>query len=254
MRKGLNPPPLYIGTSGWNYDHWRNDFYRGVRRKEWLAHCADRFSGIEINSTFYRLQTVDTFARWRDETPANFRFAIKGNRFLTHNKKLNDPRPAIALERERAQGLGNKLAAVLWQLPGNFHSHLDRLEQFAQALDSWSNVRHAIEFRHASWFSDEVADCLGRHRIAACQSDAADWPMWDAVTTDMVYVRLHGHSRTYASSYSRATLQRWAARIGEWRAQGRTVHVYFDNDAEGAAPGDALRLMEYAGLTPRAKK
>jgi uncharacterized protein YecE (DUF72 family) len=248
MREGLRLPPLYIGTSGWNYEHWRDDFYRGLRREDWLAYCAERFTGIEINATFYRLQNTDTFARWRDQTPANFRFTIKGNRFLTHNKKLNDARAAIALERERAQGLGDKLAAVLWQLPGNFHIHLDRLKAFAKELDSWSRARHAIEFRHPSWFTGEVADCLTRHRIAACQSDAADWPMWDALTTDMVYVRLHGHSRTYASAYSRASLERWATRIADWRAQGRMVHVYFDNDSEGAAPRDALRLMEYAGI------
>lgn len=250
MRQGLSTPPVYIGTSGWNYDHWRDDFYRGVRKKDWLKFCADRFTGIEINATFYRLQNRSTFSRWRDQTPPGFHFAAKGNRFLTHNKKLNDPRPAVRLERERAQGLGDKLAAVLWQLPGNFHFHLDRLQAFADALGSWNTVRHTIEFRHRSWFVDEVADCLAQHRIAVCQSDAADWPMWEAVTTDMVYVRLHGHSRTYASAYSNASLQQWAKRVCRWQKEGREVHVYFDNDGEGAAPHDALRLMEYAGIAP----
>lgn len=250
MRQGLNPAPIYIGTSGWNYDHWRDDFYRGLRRKDWLSYCASKFTGIEINATFYRLQNRSTFERWREQTPTGFRFTIKGNRFLTHNKKLKDPRPAIMLERERADALGDKLAAVLWQLPGNFHLHLDRLQEFVAALDCWNNVRHAIEFRHRSWFAEETRRCLAQRRIAICLSDAADWPLWDEVTTDLVYLRLHGHSRTYASAYARASLQYWADRIRRWHREGRTVHVYFDNDGEGAAPRDARRLMSLLELSP----
>ena len=234
---------VYIGTSGWNYDSWRADFYRGLARRRWLAFCAERFTGIEVNATFYRLQDKNTFRRWRDETPADFRFALKGNRFLTHDKKLIDPLPGIRLERERAKALGDKLAAVIWQLPERFHKNLERLEGFARALKNWRTVRHALEFRHASWFDDEVAACLRAHRLAVCQSDAADWPLWDAVTTDLVYVRLHGHTATYASSYRAAELGQWARRIRRWLKQGRDVHVYFDNDARGAAPRNALELI-----------
>jgi uncharacterized protein YecE (DUF72 family) len=233
----------FIGTSGWNYDSWKNSFYEGRPRKEWLAHCATRFTAIEVNATFYRLQTVETFRRWRDATPAGFRFAVKANRYLTHNKKLADPLAPIRLERSRASGLGDKLAAVVWQLPQNFHRNIERLQTFARALRCWRRVRHAIEFRHPSWFEHEVAACLGDHRIAVCQSDAADWPMWDAVTTDLVYVRLHGHELTYASGYSEAKLRDWADKLRRWMADGREVHVYFDNDAFGHAPENALRLM-----------
>jgi len=233
----------YIGTSGWNYDSWRDDFYRGLTRKQWLAFCAARFTAVEVNATFYRLQDKNTFRRWRDATPADFRFAIKGNRFLTHNKKLLDPLPSIRLDRDRAKGLGDKLAAVIWQLPERFHKNLERLEGFARALNSWRTARHAIEFRHDSWFDDEVAACLHAHRLAVCQSDAADWPRWDAVTTDMVYIRLHGHSTTYASSYHARELGQWAKRIRRWLKQGRDVHAYFDNDARGAAPRNAEELM-----------
>ncbi len=239
-----------IGTSGWNYDSWRDGFYDARPRREWLRYAASRFTGIEVNATFYRLQSRDTFRRWREETPAGFRFAIKGNRFLTHNKKLADPLPAIRLDRDRARGLGDKLAAVVWQLPHNFHKHMDRLEAFARALGRWRQPRHAIEFRHASWFDDEVAECLRTHGLAVCQSDAADWPMWDAVTTDLVYIRLHGHDITYASAYSQTELQSWAGRLRRWLRQGRDVHVYFDNDAFGAAPQNAMaliRLVEQRG-------
>jgi uncharacterized protein YecE (DUF72 family) len=234
----------YIGTSGWNYRSWKDSFYAGVRQKDWLRFCAERFTGIEVNATFYRLQEKSTFERWRDETPDGFRFAIKGNRFLTHNKKLADPVRSIQVERERARGLGNKLAAVVWQMPRFLKKNMGRLNDFATALRRWPEARHALEFRHTSWFDEEVADCLRHHRLAVCLSDAADWPIWEAVTTDLVYVRLHGHTRTYASAYSTAALKRWARRARGWLKERRDVHVYFDNDAEGAAPRDALRLIE----------
>jgi uncharacterized protein YecE (DUF72 family) len=233
----------YIGTSGWNYDSWREVFYGGRPKKEWLQFCAQHFSAIEVNATFYRLQTKATFERWRAETAPGFHFAIKANRYVTHNKKLTDPQPSIELERERAAGLGPQLAAIVWQLPRNLHRNLPRLESFALALGRWQEVRHAIEFRHESWFDDEVASCLCKHRIAVCQSDAADWPLWDAVTTDLVYVRLHGHSLTYASRYADAELRAWATRVRHWQGEGRDVYVYFDNDALGNAPRDALRLI-----------
>lgn len=243
----------FVGTCGWNYDAWWEPFYEGRPPRQWLSFCAGKFTAIEVDATFYRLQTAETFRRWRDETPARFRFSIKANRFLTHNKKLKDPLPVIRLERDRAAGLGAKLAVVLWQLPRNFQRNLERLEGFARALRAWRRPRHAIEFRHRSWFDEEVAACLRRHHIAVCQSDAADWPFWDAVTTDLVYVRLHGHEATYSSSYSERALRGWARKVRRWRLEGRDVYVYFDNDAFGHAPGNALRLMELVSAGPGAR-
>lgn len=234
----------YIGTSGWNYEGWRATFYADRPKSEWLALCAQRFSSIEVNATFYRLQSKQTFQRWRTGTPPHFRFAIKANRYLTHNKKLLDPLPSIVLERSRAAGLGAKLAAVLWQLPHNLHRNPEKLEGFTRALQHWRSARHAIEFRHQSWFDEQIAACLKERRIAVCQSDAADWPLWDTVTTDLVYVRLHGHTVTYASGYTQTELQAWATRVQRWMREGRDVHVYFDNDALGHAPRDALRLLD----------
>ena len=234
----------YIGTSGWSYNSWKDDFYRDIPRRYWLRFCAQRFTALEVNATFYRLQRKETFARWREETPAGFRFAIKGNRYLTHNKGLADPARSIRMDREAAQGLRGKLAVVLWQLPRTFEKDATRLDTFAAALQGWPEARHALEFRHPSWFDSEVADCLRAHRIAVCWSDAADWPLWGTVTTDLVYVRLHGHTRTYASAYSNASLTHWADRVCEWLQQDHDVHVYFDNDSEGAAPRDATRLIQ----------
>lgn len=235
-------PGIFIGTSGWNYDHWKDRFYAGVSRADRLRHYAGRFNSVEVNATFYRLQKPATLGRWRDETPARFRFAIKGNRYLTHNKRLKDPHHSVALERSNACPLGDKLAVVLWQLPGNLAKDVERLSGFLESLHAWRDVRHAVEFRHPSWFDDETAACLDAHDVANCQSDAADWPMWTTVTTDLVYIRLHGHTRTYASAYSGKALAAWAASIRQWHRAGRSVHVYFDNDAEGAAPRDAARL------------
>ena len=240
---------FYVGTSGWTYPRWAATFYAGVPRRDWLRYAASRFTALEINATFYGLQRRSTFERWRDETPPDFAFALKANRYLTHNRKLREPAEPIRRERERAEALGPKLKAVLWQLPEALRADLDRLRAFLDALAAgWPRVPHAIEFRHRSWFADAVADELRARDIAVCISDAADWPMWDAVTARIVYVRLHGHTRTYASAYHPRALRRWAARARRWAAEGRDVHIYFDNDAEGAAPYDALRLLAFLGV------
>jgi uncharacterized protein YecE (DUF72 family) len=238
------PGNIYIGTSGWSYPHWKDDFYKNVPKKEWLSYCSEKFTGIEINATFYGSQKRATFERWRDETQRDFVFTMKGNRYITHNKKLIDPQVPLQREKVQAMGLGKKLVVVVWQLPANFRKNLDRLLAFADALRAWPEVRHTIEFRNCSWFEDDVAECLRDHGIAVCLSDAADWPLWDIVTTDLVYVRLHGHTTTYSSAYSTHSLEKWAQRIKQWTIEGRDVHVYFDNDAKGAAPNDAIRLLE----------
>ena len=234
----------YIGTSGWNYKNWRNGFYGDTPQKRWLRFCAERFSAIEVNGTFYRLQEKSTFKKWRDETPKDFVFAIKGHRYVTHNKKLLDVEDAVIRCRESASPLGKRLAAMVWQLPAFLKKDIRRLEKFVETLRHWETTRHAIEFRHRSWFDDEVAECLRKHAVAVCMSDAPDWPMWKEVTTDLVYIRLHGHTRKYASSYSKPALRKWATRIRTWLEEDRDVHIYFDNDAEGAAPRNALTLLQ----------
>lgn len=242
MRPRGAAPRIFIGTSGWTYDAWKDGFYAGVPRARWLAHYARHFDAVEVNATFYHRLRPATFAHWRAGTPARFRFAIKANRFLTHVKRLAFDAPSW--RRQRAQGapLGGKLAAVLWQLPQSLKRDPDRLASLVRRLDRWTAVRHAIEFRDASWFDEETARLLAAHRIAVAQSDSADWPLWDAVTTDLVYVRLHGHAATYRSRYGARALDAWARRIGRWRDEGRTVHVYFDNTDAGHAIGDAARL------------
>jgi len=235
---------FYVGTSGWNYPDWQDDFYAGIIRRDRLKFYAQQFPAVEVNGTFYRLQSPDTFQKWAQETPANFRFAIKANRYLTHHKKLMDPAASVLIEKNHAEALKEKLAVVLWQLPGLVKKDLVKLQQFIAALLQWKNVRHTVEFRHASWFDDETAHYLAEAGLAVCLSDAEAWPMWDRVTTDLVYIRLHGHTQTYVSSYSKPELAQWADRIEQWLKQDKQVHVYFDNTAQGAAPHNALELQK----------
>jgi len=174
----------------------------------------------------------------------NFRSPSKGHRYITHDKKLIDVEEPVIRCRDAASPLGNRLAAVVWQLPAFLKKTVERLEKFLQILHHWKLTRHAIEFRHETWFDEEVAECLMKHAVAVCMSDAPDWPMWDRITTDMVYIRLHGHTRKYASNYSKRSLKKWATRAECWLQDDRDVHVYFDNDAEGAAPNNALTLLD----------
>ncbi|MDX2087489.1 MAG: DUF72 domain-containing protein [Kofleriaceae bacterium] len=232
----------YVGTSGWVYKGWREHLYADAPVKDWLRVASRTFDTLEINGSFYTQIQPATYARWRSETPSEFTFALKGHRFVTHYKRLRDCEASVVLLRDQARGLGDKLRAVVWQLPSNFRLDLDRLDGFLHALHRWRRVTHALELRHRSWFVPEVAAQLRAAGVAVCLSDAPDFPMWREVTADLVYVRLHGHTRKYASSYSVAHLRRWAHDIERWMAEGRDVLVYFDNDAEGHAVRNAVTL------------
>jgi uncharacterized protein YecE (DUF72 family) len=240
----------YIGTSGWVYAGWREHLYADTPTKKWLSVASRAFDALEINGSFYTQIKPATYARWYAETPDSFRFALKGHRFVTHYKRLRDCRDSIVRLRDQVKPLGEKLAAVVWQLPSTFRCDLARLEDFMHALGAWRGVRHALEMRHRSWFNAEVAALLRAANVSVCISDAPDFPMWREVTADLVYVRLHGHTRKYASSYTERSLRAWAADARRWVREGRDVHVYFDNDAEGHAVRNALRLQELVAGTP----
>jgi uncharacterized protein YecE (DUF72 family) len=248
----MNAGKIYVGTSGWDYAGWKDQFYAGVARKDWLSYNAKCFSGLEVNNSFYRLLNVDATRRWYESTPDNFCFAIKGHKFITHNKRLKEPEASLKLQRENVVGLGNKLRVVLWQLSSNFRKDMARLGAFVKALQIWPEVRHVIEFRHESWFDYDVAQFLCGYRIASSISDAGNWPIWKRVTTDLAYIRLHGRPHTYASAYSSEALNRWAQVARYWSEQGKDVHVYFDNDGKGAAPFDARKFMTLLNLQKEA--
>jgi uncharacterized protein YecE (DUF72 family) len=234
---------IYVGTSGWVYRSWRAHLYADAPMRRWLEIASRTFGSLEINGSFYGQIQPATYARWRAEAPDGFVFAVKGHRYVTHYKRLRDCAASIALLRDQASALGDKLGAVIWQLPSSFKIDLDRLDDFLRALRGWP-TRHAIELRHASWFVPDVADRLRAANVASCMGDAPDFPMWREVTADFVYARLHGHTRKYASSYSAASIRTWAADAKRWRDAGRDVFIYLDNDAEGHAVRNARALAE----------
>lgn len=240
---------VFVGPSGWSYKSWVQTTNVGLPARDRLPVIARLFNAVEVNGSFYRQIRRETYAGWRDQTPDEFRFTAKGHRYLTHYKRLSGVDESISRMRQQMGGLGEKLAAVLWQLPSAFTIDLARLDDFLRALRAWPETRHALELRHRSWFNDEVRDRLSAARVAACISDAPDFPRWDVTTTDLVYVRLHGHTRKYASSYAAASLRRWAQQIRGWAAEGRDVHVYFDNDKDGAAVRNGLELTRLLDLT-----
>jgi uncharacterized protein YecE (DUF72 family) len=238
------------------YAGWREHLYAATPIKKWLQVASRAFDALEINGSFYTQIKPETYARWYAQTPDDFRFALKGHRFVTHYKRLRDCRESIVRLRDQVEPLREKRGAVIWQLPSNFACRddggLERLDDFMRALKAWPAVRHSLELRHKSWFTDAVADVLRANNVAVCMGDAPDFPMWKEVTSDLVYVRLHGHTRKYHSSYSEQSLRAWADDTKRWLAEGRDVHVYFDNDAEGHAVRNALRFQELVvGTSPR---
>jgi uncharacterized protein YecE (DUF72 family) len=219
-----------------------------VPRRCWLEYYSDRFNALEVDGTFYHLLRANVAKSWYERTPGDFHFAVKAHRYITHVKRLEPPAESLKLQRDSTAPLGEKLAAMLWQLPPNLHKDMRKLAAFTAMLEAWPEVRHVIEFRDRSWFDEEVAALMTGKRIGVCQSDAATWQMWQAVTANLVFVRLHGHDLTYASNYGRDSLERWAKRVRRWLAEGRDVHVYFDNDAKGYAPWNAATLAEILGV------
>ena len=239
-------PNPRIGCSGWNYKAWRVAFYpKGLSSERWLDFYASRFDTVEINSTFYRLPERGTFAAWQAQTPKNFLFAVKASRFLTHMKRLREPREPLARLFSRASALGRQLGPVLYQLPGNFTIDLARLEAFLAALprlSSGARIRHVMEFRHPSWYVAETYHALRRHGVALCLHDKEGSEIDQPIDGPFVYVRFHGTSGRYHGSYGRRALTVWAHRLAEQMQDGRQIFAYFNNDPDAAAVDNALTL------------
>jgi len=230
-----------VGCSGWQYKHWRGDFYPSdLPVSRWFERYASVFDTVEINNSFYRLPEAATFAKWAAAAPARFLFAVKASRFLTHMKKLKDPDEPVARFFERARALERHMGPVLYQLPPNFKLDGDRLEHFLQVLPR--DVRHAVEFRDPSWYSPDVFARLERHGVALCLHDMRGSATGRLRVGPFVYVRFHGSSGRYDGSYPDDRLERWAGWLREQVAAGSDVYAYFNNDVGGHAPRDAGRL------------
>lgn len=288
---------IRIGISGWTYPPWRGVFFpAGLAHHCELEYAAERFASIEINGSFYSLQRPESYRKWYRATPRDFVFAVKGSRFITHLKRLKDVEESLA--NFFASGvlcLGEKLGPFLWQLPPNFTYDRDRLATFFDLLPrdtraaaklgrrhdarvqgrSWTKVdrnrplRHCLEVRHKSFVTKEFIELLRHHRIGLVVADTAGkWPLFEDLTCDFVYVRLHGDTELYRSGYTPTALRDWARKIRSWSAgrtpvsakrlasrlpavkRGRDVYVYFDNDAKVHAPFDAMALAHELRLGP----
>jgi uncharacterized protein YecE (DUF72 family) len=239
--------PVRVGCSGWNYAHWRERVYpKGLPARSWLAHYATLFDTVEVNTTFYRLPRRESVAAWVAETPPGFLFAVKASRFLTHMKRLTDLGQGVRRFYERIEPLiaSPKMGPVLWQLPANFHRNDERL---AGALERVPAGLHCFEFRHPSWFCEEVYELLRAHGVALVIGDHPERPFQShELTTDWTFIRFHYGSRGRGGNYSEGELREWAARIGTWR-HSAGVYAYFNNDWMGYAVKNGVRLRELLG-------
>ncbi len=275
----MTGPRARVGISGWTYAPWRSTFYpKGLAHKNELRYAAERMDSIELNGSFYALQKPASYRRWAEETPEDFVFSIKGGRYVTHIRRLQNP--AEALSSFFASGLltlGDKLGPLLWQLPPNLHFDSGLVDAFFAALPrttmeaaalgrtstldedrTWTAVttdrplRHTIEVRNESFADDAFIELARSHGIAIVVADTAGrWPMIREVTTDFMYLRLHGDEELYTSGYTPAALDAWAQDIRGWvegtacpDGVGRDVYVYFDNDTKVRAPVDAMALRQ----------
>jgi len=285
---------IFIGISGWRYKGWRKIFYpEDLPQRRELEFASGTFPTVELNGSFYSLQLPSSYQRWARETPDSFIFSIKGSRYITHMKRLRDIE--VPLANFLASGiftLGPKLGPFLWQFPPNFKYNAPLLESFFRILprsreearrlakkhslpkgrsslqiEGPGRLRHAIEIRNESFATPSFVDLLRKHDIALVVADTASkWPFYEDVTSDFVYVRLHGDEELYASGYTDKALDRWAARIKAWsegtepgtsekisekvprKRKSRDVYCYFDNDAKVHAPFDAINLNRKLGL------
>jgi len=286
---------VYIGVSGWRYAPWRGNFYpRGLAQARELHHASRQFNSIELNGSFYSLQRPAFYAQWAAQTPPGFVFAVKGGRYITHMLKLRNAEAALAnFFASGLFALGDKLGPILWQFPPNLGFHPEVFEAFLAVLPKTTaaaariaqgrdqrlqgrelleplhrqRLRHAVEVRHASFADPAFIALLRKYKVAWVVADTPQpWPLYEDVTADFVYMRLHGATELYKSRYTGEQLDRWAACIDAWRhgrqpgdarlvsrkappaAASRDVYCYFDNTDKRHAPDNARELMARLGV------
>lgn len=239
---------IFIGTSGFNYPHWRGVFYpEGLPPARWLEFYARHFDAVELNVTFYRLPSKKAFEGWGERTPPGFAFALKGSRFITHIKRLRGAGDPLEIFLRRMKPLGGKAKAILWQLPPSFRRdrrNEARVGRFAAMLRRRGRLKHAFEFRHRGWYEPPPVPALMKPPFAPCRNDWPGLGAMDLSDPPFVYIRHHGTTGRYAGGYSTSQLREEAISIKDQASAGKDVLVFFNNDAEGHAVRDALRLRE----------
>lgn len=233
---------LHVGTSGWHYKHWKGEFYPShLAPAEYLAWYVRHFKTVEINNCFYRLPTEAAVRSWREQTPDDFCFAVKGSRYITHLKRLLEAEEALATYLDRMELLGPKLGPVLFQFPPNWRVNPERLEAFLAALPAKKHP-YVFEFRDPSWYSDVTYRLLREYRAALCLHDWRGEKSPQELTADFTYIRFHGATGRYQGNYTTAMLDAWAQDICGWGQKLRDIYVYFNNDIGGHAIRNALEL------------
>ena len=234
---------IFIGTSGWNYKHWKGNFYpEELKQKKWLEFYSDKLKSVEINNSFYHLPETKTLKTWKDITPQNFIFAVKGSRYITHMKKLKAPKTSSRKLFTRIKHLGNKLGPILFQLPPGWGYNRERFQNFIESMPD--KYRYTFEFREKEWWNDEVLELLKKHNAAFCIYELAGILTPEEITADFVYIRLHGPGGKYQGNYSKKQLSGWAGAITAWQKKNKDVYLYFDNDDRGYAVKNAQELKE----------
>lgn len=240
---------VFIGTSGWSYDHWQGVFYpEHLAVEDRLAFYAERLSSVEINNCFYQLPEKETLRRWHDCVPRGFVFTAKASRYITHMKKLKDPAQSLDAFLDRIGVLEDQLGPILFQLPPHWHFNRERLAGFLEALSG--DFRYAFELRDHSWLNEETYALLEQHAAALCLYELDGFASPKELTADFVYIRLHGPDDPYQGSYDTRALAGWAGALSAWLAQGRAVHCYFNNDEAGCAAQNALSLQDMLHASP----
>ena len=232
----------YVGTSGWSYPHWRGLYYpEDLPNTRYLEYYARQFHCVEINSSFYRLPAEHILSRWYATVPDDFIFAAKASRYITHMKKLRDPRQTVQPFLKRISLLGEKLGPILFQLPPRWRFDGKRLALFLKTLSD--EFRYAFELRDQSWLNDETYELLASSNAALCIYDLDGFVSPKRVTADLAYVRLHGPGGPYEGSYDSGALNDWAASFSAWKTHYQDMYCFFDNDQSGYASENAQRLQ-----------
>lgn len=240
---------VWIGTSGWVYKQWAGNFYpKGWPKKDEFGYYAQHFPTVEINATFYRLPSLKMVRGWRERSPEGFLFAVKGSRFLTHIKRLNDTGPGLRKYFRRLVPLAERTGPILWQLPPNFQKNDEnwrRLSQFLAKLPR--RYQHAVEFRHPSWMDEQTFDLLRQHNAANVWISSLRMPQDYTITSNFVYLRFHGLKDGAYHDYTDEELAPWAQQLAKAAAAGLPCYAYFNNDLNTRAPLNANALMGMLG-------
>jgi len=237
---------LFVGTSGFYYDHWKGIFYPpDLPKSRYLAYYVQHFRTLELNATFYHLPRAKSVEHWRALAPQGFLYALKAHRSITHYKRLRECREEIYRFLHLIKPLRPHLGPILFQLPPSLHLDASLLASFLHLLPA--GYSYAVEFRHDSWYTREIFDLLRRYEVALCLHDFGRKSVPPVATSSDVYIRLHGPDGHYGGSYSDEALRQWAGTIEDFIAHNKRVFCYFNNDFEGNAIKDARRLLALLG-------